>query len=80
MVMQPHVASTKREKILADIEADKENLKETHRSYLSPREKSPVRSVSAKPVPCNCDPPVPTVSPSGREQAARRGEKERISE
>lgn len=63
-------ASTKREKILADIAADEEHSKET-RSFLSPRNKSPGRSASAKPVPCNCPPPMPTVSSRGREQATR---------
>ncbi|XP_077771693.1 protein FAM161A isoform X8 [Canis aureus] len=72
-------ASTKREKILADIAADEEHSKET-RSFLSPRNKSPGRSASAKPVPCNCPPPMPTVSSRGREQATRKSEKERMRE
>ncbi|KAI5944080.1 Protein FAM161A [Manis javanica] len=79
----PHAASrasTKKEKILADIEADEDNLKETRRSYLSTRHKLPVRSASAKPVPCNCNPPMPTVSSRGRERATRKGEKERMRE
>nr|XP_019573173.1 PREDICTED: protein FAM161A isoform X2 [Rhinolophus sinicus] len=70
-------ADTKRENILADIEAVEENLKETHWPYLSPRHKSPVRSVSAKRVPCNCNPPMPTVSSRGREQATRRSLEEK---
>ncbi|XP_045405647.1 protein FAM161A isoform X1 [Lemur catta] len=70
-------ASTKREKILADIEADEENLKETRWPYLSPRRKSPARSSSAKPLPCNCNPPVPTESSRGREQAIRRSLEEK---
>uniref|UniRef100_A0A8C0TZ20 Protein FAM161A n=1 Tax=Canis lupus familiaris TaxID=9615 RepID=A0A8C0TZ20_CANLF len=69
-------ASTKREKILADIAADEEHSKET-RSFLSPRNKSPGRSASAKPVPCNCPPPMPTVSSRGREQATRRSLEEK---
>ncbi|XP_029793302.1 protein FAM161A isoform X1 [Suricata suricatta] len=69
-------ASIEREKILADIAADEEHLKET-RPYLSPRHKSPVRSTSAKPVPCNCNPPMPTVSSRGREQATRRSLEEK---
>ncbi|KAM9054297.1 protein FAM161A isoform 3-T3 [Megaptera novaeangliae] len=73
-------ASTKREKILADIEADEENLKETRWPYLSPRRRSPVRSINAKPVPCSCNPPMPTVSSRGREQATRKSEKERMRE
>ncbi|XP_059798678.1 protein FAM161A isoform X1 [Balaenoptera ricei] len=73
-------ASTKREKILADIEADEENLKETRWPYLSPRRRSPVRSINAKPVPCGCNPPMPTVSSRGREQATRKSEKERMRE
>ncbi|KAM9054296.1 protein FAM161A isoform 2-T2 [Megaptera novaeangliae] len=70
-------ASTKREKILADIEADEENLKETRWPYLSPRRRSPVRSINAKPVPCSCNPPMPTVSSRGREQATRRSLEEK---
>ncbi|XP_060025597.1 protein FAM161A isoform X2 [Lagenorhynchus albirostris] len=73
-------ASTEREKILADIEADEENLKETRWPYLSPRRWSPVRSRNAKPVPCSCNPPMPTVSSRGREQATRKSEKERMRE
>ncbi|XP_070428701.1 protein FAM161A isoform X4 [Equus przewalskii] len=73
-------ASTKREKILADIEADEENLKETRWPYLSPRRKLPVRNASARPVPCNGSPAVPTVSSRGREQATRKSEKERMRE
>ncbi|XP_021566451.1 protein FAM161A isoform X2 [Carlito syrichta] len=72
-------AATKREKILADIEADEENLKETRWPYLSPRRKSPVKSANAKPV-CNCNPPVATVSSRAREQAIRKSEKERMRE
>nr|KAF6446680.1 FAM161 centrosomal protein A [Rousettus aegyptiacus] len=71
-------ASTKREKILADIEADEDNLKEKRWPYLSPRHKSPVRSASAKPY--NYNPPMPTVSSRGREQATRKSEKERMRE
>lgn len=63
-------SSTKREKILADIASDEEHLKET-RPNLSPRHRLTVRSASAKPVPCNCNPPVPTASSRGREQATR---------
>ncbi|XP_003363039.1 protein FAM161A isoform X1 [Equus caballus] len=70
-------ASTKREKILADIEADEENLKETRWPYLSPRRKLPVRNASARPVPCNGSPAVPTVSSRGREQATRRSLEEK---
>ncbi|XP_059973351.1 protein FAM161A isoform X1 [Mesoplodon densirostris] len=73
-------ASTEREKILADIEADEENLKETRWPCLSPRRRSPVRSRNTKPVPCSCNPPMPTVSSRGREQATRKSEKERMRE
>nr|XP_003734777.1 protein FAM161A isoform X1 [Callithrix jacchus] len=72
----PH-ASTKREKILADIKADEENLKETRWPYLSPRHKSPVRCTGVKPVPYTCNPPVPTVSSRKREQAIRRSLEEK---
>lgn len=64
-------SSTKREKILADIEADEENLKETRWPYLSPRRASPVRDANTKPAPRSCNPPTPTVSSRGREQATR---------
>lgn len=64
-------ASTKREKNSADNEADEENLKETHWAYQPLRHKSPVRSLNAKRVPCDCSPPMPTVSSRGREQATR---------
>nr|XP_010950204.2 protein FAM161A isoform X2 [Camelus bactrianus] len=71
-------ASAEREKILADIEADEENLKETRWPYLSPRRKSPVESAGAKPAPYSCNPPMPTVSSRGRELATRKSEKERM--
>lgn len=64
-------ASTKREKNLADKEAYEENLKETHFPYQSQRHRSPVRSPNAKRVPCYYNPPMPTVSSRGREQAIR---------
>ncbi|KAM5142992.1 protein FAM161A isoform 1-T1 [Callospermophilus lateralis] len=70
-------ASAKREPLLTDIRADEENLKETHWPYQSPRHKSPVRSTSAKIMPCNCNPPAPTVSSRGREQAIRRSLEEK---
>nr|XP_020030602.1 protein FAM161A isoform X1 [Castor canadensis] len=70
--------SAKREKILADIRADEENLKETRWPYLSPRLKSPVKSMSAKPMLYNYSPPMPTASSQGREQAIRKSEKERM--
>uniref|UniRef100_A0A8D2DUG9 Protein FAM161A n=1 Tax=Sciurus vulgaris TaxID=55149 RepID=A0A8D2DUG9_SCIVU len=70
-------ASAKRETILTDIRADEENLKETHWPYQSARHKTPVRSASAKVMPCNCNPPVPTVSSRGREQATRRSLEEK---
>ncbi|XP_003787992.1 protein FAM161A isoform X2 [Otolemur garnettii] len=70
--------SNKREKILADIEADEENLKETRWPYLSPRQKSPVRRTNAKLSSYN--PPMPTISSKGREEAIRKSEKERMKE
>ncbi|XP_015092514.2 protein FAM161A isoform X1 [Vicugna pacos] len=70
-------ASTEKEKILADIEADEENLKETHWPYLSPRRKSPVESAGAKPAPYSCNPPMPTLSSRGRELATRRSLEEK---
>ncbi|XP_008842707.1 protein FAM161A isoform X2 [Nannospalax galili] len=64
--------SAKRQKILADIRADEENLKETRWPYLSPRRKSPVGSACAKPRPCHYVPPMPTACSRGRERAIRR--------
>ncbi|XP_045684257.1 protein FAM161A isoform X2 [Phyllostomus hastatus] len=73
-------ASIKREKLLADLEADDENLKETRWPYMSLRHKSPVRSPNAKPMPYNGSLPMPTISSRGREQATRKSEKERMRE
>nr|XP_045003619.1 protein FAM161A isoform X4 [Jaculus jaculus] len=67
--------SGKRQKILADIRADEENLRETRWPFLSPRRKLAVRSASCKPRPCRGTPPRPTVSSRGREQAVRKNEK-----
>ncbi|KAF3826740.1 hypothetical protein GH733_009265 [Mirounga leonina] len=69
-------ASAKREQMLADIAADVEHLEET-RPNLSPRHKSSGGSASAKPVPCTCNPPMPTVSSRGRAQATRRSLEEK---
>ncbi|XP_007539717.2 protein FAM161A isoform X2 [Erinaceus europaeus] len=68
-------ASTKRGKTLLDIDADEEKVKETnetHESNRSPRHKSPVRSTSY-----SNNPPMPTVSSRGREQATRRSLEEK---
>ncbi|KAF6103293.1 FAM161 centrosomal protein A [Phyllostomus discolor] len=73
-------ASIKREKLLADLEADDENLKETRWPYVSLRHKSPVRNPNAKPMPYNCSLPMPTISSRGREQTTRKSEKERMRE
>ncbi|XP_054442904.1 protein FAM161A [Pteronotus mesoamericanus] len=70
-------ASTKREKILADLEADDENFKEMRWPCVSLKHKSPVRSPNAKPMPCNCNPPMPTIASRGREQATRRSLEEK---
>ncbi|KAL6035467.1 hypothetical protein STEG23_012422 [Scotinomys teguina] len=72
--------SAKRQKVLADIRAEEETLKETHWPCLSPRQTSPVRSACAKPRPCLCSPPMPTRSSRGREQAIRKSEKARMKE
>nr|XP_045003616.1 protein FAM161A isoform X1 [Jaculus jaculus] len=69
--------SGKRQKILADIRADEENLRETRWPFLSPRRKLAVRSASCKPRPCRGTPPRPTVSSRGREQAVRRSLEEK---
>lgn len=72
--------SAKRQKVLADMRAAEENLKETCWPYLSPRRMSPVRSPCAKPRPCLWSPPMPTLSSRGREQAIRECEKARMKE
>ncbi|XP_048208803.1 protein FAM161A isoform X2 [Perognathus longimembris pacificus] len=72
--------SAKRDKILADIRADEENLKETRWPYLSPRCKSPVKNANARPPLYTFSPPKHTVSSRGREQATRKSEKERMKE
>uniref|UniRef100_A0A8C6IJE2 Protein FAM161A n=1 Tax=Mus spicilegus TaxID=10103 RepID=A0A8C6IJE2_MUSSI len=72
--------SDKRQKLLADIRADEENLRETRRPGRSPRRKSPGRSSNPKPRPHECSPPMPTASSRGREQAIRRSEKARMRE
>ncbi|XP_038195574.1 protein FAM161A isoform X2 [Arvicola amphibius] len=66
--------SAKRQKVLADIGSDEENLKETCRPYLPPRRKSPVRGACAKP---RRNPPTPTLSSRGREQAIRKSLEEK---
>lgn len=72
--------SDKRQKLLADIRADEEILRETRRPGRSPRRKSPGRSSNPKPRPHECSPPMPTASSRGREQAIRRSEKARMRE
>ncbi|KAL1791343.1 FAM161A isoform X2 [Sigmodon hispidus] len=72
--------SAKRQKVVSDIRADEENLKETCRPYLSPRCKSAGKSAYAKARPCLCSPPMPTLSSRGREQAIRKMEKARMKE
>lgn len=62
---------SKRQKVLADIRADEENLKETRWPYLSPRCKSAERRARAESRPCQRSPPMPTVSSRSREQAVR---------
>ncbi|XP_006974859.1 protein FAM161A isoform X1 [Peromyscus maniculatus bairdii] len=69
--------SAKRQKVLADMRAAEENLKETCWPYLSPRRMSPVRSPCAKPRPCLWSPPMPTLSSRGREQAIRKSLEEK---
>lgn len=68
---RPSSSTINREEVLADIKADKENLKEAPWPYLSPRRKSQVRSVSSKPRPCKCNPPTPTVASRRRGEAIR---------
>ncbi|ERE86658.1 protein FAM161A isoform X1 [Cricetulus griseus] len=69
--------SAKRQKVLADLRADEENLKEILWPHPSPRLKSPVRSACTKPRPCRCSPPMPTLSSRGREQAIRKSLEEK---
>ncbi|XP_012969077.3 protein FAM161A isoform X2 [Mesocricetus auratus] len=64
--------SAKRQKVVADIGADEENLKEICWPYLSPG--------CTKPRPCRCSPPMPTLSSRGREQAIRTSEKARMKD
>ncbi|KAM4867124.1 protein FAM161A isoform 2-T2 [Thomomys bottae] len=67
--------SVKRDKILADIRADEENLKETRWPYLSPRCNSPEKN--AKTPLYTFSPTKHTVSSRGREQATRRSLEEK---
>ncbi|NP_001395285.1 protein FAM161A isoform 7 [Mus musculus] len=69
--------SDKRQKLLADIRADEEILRETRRPGRSPRRKSPGRSSNPKPRPHECSPPMPTASSRGREQAIRKSLEEK---
>ncbi|XP_052053971.1 protein FAM161A isoform X2 [Apodemus sylvaticus] len=69
--------SDKRQKVLADIRADEENLRETRGPGLSPRRKSPRRQEYTKPRPRECSPPMPTASSRGREQAIRKSLEEK---
>lgn len=63
--------SDKGQKVLADIRAHEENLRETRGPGLSPGRKSPRRHSPGKPRPRECSPPMPTASSRGREQAIR---------
>ncbi|XP_051020933.1 protein FAM161A isoform X2 [Acomys russatus] len=71
---------SERQKVLADKRANEETLKETRWPYPSPRRESPARSVCANPRPLQSNPPMPTVSSRGREQAIRKSEKARMNE
>ncbi|XP_034364262.1 protein FAM161A isoform X2 [Arvicanthis niloticus] len=79
-LLESQCDNDKRQKLLVDIRADEENLRETCRPNLSPRRKSPRRSAYMKPRPRECSPPLPTASSRGREQAIRRNEKARMKE
>ncbi|XP_020841146.1 protein FAM161A isoform X2 [Phascolarctos cinereus] len=74
---------SKKEKILKDIQADEERLKETRWPYLSPRGKvQGTRSKTEYPF-CESsesESPRPTVSSRKRQQAIRKNEKERMKE
>ncbi|GAB1295857.1 Protein FAM161A [Apodemus speciosus] len=69
--------SDKGQKVLADIRADEENLRETRVPGLSPSCKSPRRHSPGKPRPRECSPPMPTASSRGREQAIRKSLEEK---
>ncbi|XP_037064843.1 protein FAM161A isoform X3 [Peromyscus leucopus] len=73
----PCDSAKRQKKVLADMRAVEENLKETCWPYLSPKRMSPVRSPCAKPRPCLWSPPMPTVSSRGREQAIRKSLEEK---
>ncbi|XP_058523844.1 protein FAM161A isoform X1 [Ochotona princeps] len=74
---RPSSSTINREKVLADIKADEEGLKEAPWSYLSPRRKSQVRSLNSKPRPCKCNPPTPTMASKRRGEAIRRSLEEK---
>ncbi|XP_039769024.1 protein FAM161A isoform X2 [Ornithorhynchus anatinus] len=72
-----------RGRILKDIQADEENLKETRWPYLSPRCKSRMRRSSASPQLGETDEPEPprtNESSRRRQDAIRKHEKERMKE
>ncbi|XP_027721368.1 protein FAM161A isoform X2 [Vombatus ursinus] len=74
---------SKKEKILEDIQADEERLKETRWPYLSPRGKVRARRSKTKYPFCESsesESPRPTVSSRRRQQAIRKNEKERMKE
>ncbi|XP_043842026.1 protein FAM161A isoform X2 [Dromiciops gliroides] len=74
---------SKKEKILEDIQADEERLKETRWPYLSPRGKVQARYSKTEYPLCESsesESPRPTVSSRRRQQAIRRNEKERMKE
>ncbi|XP_006881094.1 PREDICTED: protein FAM161A [Elephantulus edwardii] len=68
---------SRRDKILADIKADEENVNDTDGSLLSPRGKSAGKSTSSKSVLRSCTPPKSTVSSREREEAIRRSLEEK---
>ncbi|XP_074143121.1 protein FAM161A isoform X2 [Sminthopsis crassicaudata] len=74
---------SKKEKILEDIQADEERLKETRWPYLSPRGKVRTRCSRAEHSLCESsesESPRPTMSSRKRQQAIRKNEKERMKE
>ncbi|XP_075391766.1 protein FAM161A isoform X1 [Tenrec ecaudatus] len=75
----PHPAATpERERVLTDSQAEEDNFKEAR--WPTTRRTSPLKSPSSKPAPFDFDPPRPTVSSRGREQAIRKSDKERRRE
>ncbi|XP_055984904.1 protein FAM161A [Sorex fumeus] len=73
----PLLTVSKRENKFTHVEADEQNLKHVCELSQSLRRRSGARSANAKFVPSNYNPPMPTISSRGREQAIRRSLEEK---